>query len=70
MRALIEKNPDYQNVTIMRVDWDTHSEAPLVRDLNIPRRSTLVMFKDGQEVARVVAQNSEKAISELFQAAM
>ncbi|MEM7250635.1 MAG: hypothetical protein AAF493_04395 [Pseudomonadota bacterium] len=66
----MDKNPDYKAVTVMRVDWDTFSDAPIVRDLNIPRRSTLVMFKGGQEVARVVAQTSETAIGELFQAVM
>ena len=70
MSALVEKNPTFKDVTIMRVDWDDHSKSPIVRDLNIPRRSTLVMFKGGQEVGRVVAQTSEDAIEPLFKAAL
>ena len=70
MRALIETNPAYQAVTWMRVDWDSHSDGDLVRELRIPRRSTLVMFNKGEEVGRVVAQTSESAIEALFKAVL
>jgi len=69
VRALLDSNPAYRAVTIMRVDWDTHRDGDLVRELKIPRRSTLVMFKGGQEVGRVVAQTSRQAIEALFKAA-
>ena len=52
----------------MRVDWETHADGDLVRELRIPRRSTLVMFDKGEEVGRVVAQTSEDAIEALFKA--
>lgn len=70
MSALLDGNPKYQAVTVMMVDWDTFKKAPITSELKIPRRSTLVMFKDGEEVARVVAQTSESAISELFDTAI
>lgn len=70
MRALLEQNPAYRTVTLMRVDWDTHRNSDLVRDLRIPRRSTLVMFNQGEEVGRVVAQTSEHAIEALFKAVL
>lgn len=70
MSALIDGNPDYQAVTVMTVDWDTFKSAPIVSELNIPRRSTLVMFAGGEEVGRVVAQTSAAAIEPLFQAAI
>ncbi|MEM7258846.1 MAG: hypothetical protein AAF404_15835 [Pseudomonadota bacterium] len=70
MSALIDGNPDYQTVTIMKVDWDTFKRAPIVEDLEIPRRSTLVMFSGGEEVGRVVAQTSASAIEPLFEAAL
>ncbi len=54
----------------MRVDWDTHGDGDIVKELNIPRRSTLVMFNKGKEVGRVVAQTSSAAIEALFKAAM
>ncbi len=70
MSALLDSNPAYRNVTIMRVDWDTHRDGDLVRELRIPRRSTLVMFRDGKEVGRVVAQTGTRAIAALFEAAL
>jgi len=68
--ALLDSNPAYRSVTIMRVDWDTHRGGDLVRDLKIPRRSTLVMFKGGGEVGRVIAQTSRQPIEALFKAAL
>jgi len=70
VRTLIEQNKAYQAVTVMRVDWDQHGTGTLSRELNIPRRSTLVMFSGGREVGRVVAQTSSSAIEALFKAAL
>ena len=70
MRALIDGNPAYQAVTVMRVDWDTHARSTLVETLKVPRRSTLVMFKEGKEVGRVIAETSAEAIEPLFKAAI
>jgi len=66
--ALLDGSPEYQAVTIFNVDWDTFENAPITSELNVPRRSTLVMFKGGEEVGRVIAQTSESAIAELFDA--
>ena len=54
----------------MRVDWDEHRGGDLVRELDVPRRSTLVMFSGGREVGRVVARTSRKDIEALFHAAL
>ena len=70
MSALIKANPDYAAVTVMRVDWNEHRGGALVKALSIPRQSTLVVFKGGEEVARVVARTSRKDIEALFQAAL
>ena len=70
MSALIKANTDYAAVTVMRVDWNEHRGGALVKALSIPRQSTLVVFKGGQEVGRVVARTSRKDIEALFQAAL
>ena len=70
MSALIKANPDYAAVTVMRVDWNEHRGGALVKTLSIPRQSTLVVFKGGQEVGRVVARTSRKDIEALFRAAL
>ena len=66
MSALKDGNPAYQAVKVMRVDWDLHRDSPVVSELKIARRSTLVMFNEGVEVGRVVAQTSASAIEPLF----
>ena len=56
----------YGTITVMRVDWDTYQTSQLVKDLNIPRRSTLVLLKGDKELGRVVAQTSEASIKGLL----
>ena len=42
--ALLQENPAYaQGVSFINVDWDQWGEGDLVKQLNIPRRSTLVV---------------------------
>ena len=74
MRALLDSNPEYQTVTVMRVDWDTyggsHSDDAIVKELQVRRRSTLIMFSNGKEVGRVVAETGAAEIEALFKAAL
>lgn len=69
MSALIAK-PEYSEITILRADWDTHRKSALTKDLEVRRRSTLVMFKGGEEIARVIAQTSPAVIEDMFKAAL
>lgn len=69
MSALVESNPEYAAVTLIRVDWDEHRKSKLTKSLKIPRRSTLLMFRGGEEIARVVAQTKRDKIEEMFKAA-
>ena len=67
INALIEANPAYGDaITIYRVDWDEYGRSDLATQLRIPRRSTLVMFRDGAEVARIVAGTRESDIRALL----
>ena len=70
MSALLDKNPVYRAVTVVVVDWDAHRGSDLVQELDIPRRSTLVMFSQGKEVGRVVARTGTADIEALFKAAL
>ena len=56
----------YDNITVMRVDWDTYQDKQIVKDMKIPRRSTLVLVKGDKELGRLVAQTSEGAIKGLL----
>ena len=66
--SLLQENEAYANVTIIIADWDEQKRSDLVKDLRIPRRSTLVMFNKGEEVDRVIAQTSRASIENLFKA--
>lgn len=70
MSALIDKNADYAQVTVMKVDWDKHSRSPIISELKVARRSTLVAFKDGKEQRRVIASAAESSIDALFKAVL
>ena len=68
MRALQEGNANYAAVKVINVDWTIFNKRPIVKELRVPRRSTLIMFNDGKEVARIIAQTSKKSIEDLFKA--
>lgn len=70
MRALIKSNPEYRTVKIIRVDWDLHGGTEITRELNVASQSTLVMFRAGKEIGRVIAQTSRTGIEPLFKAAI
>ena len=70
MSALIKENPAYQAVTVMKVDWDAHSDSDVAKEHDVRRRSTLLMLSGGEEVGRVVAQTSREDIEALFKAAI
>lgn len=66
INALRGKGAPYSGLTIMQVDWDKNRRSPLIKKLNIPRRSTLIMFKGGKEVGRIVAGTSTSQIKGLI----
>jgi len=65
--ALQNENADYAAITIIRVAWGKYRKQPIVKELAIRRRSTLVMFDEkGMEVGRLIAQTSKKKIEALL----
>lgn len=67
---LQQENAAYRNVPVMRVDWDSNRRGDLVRDLAIPRRSTLVVMKGDEELGRVIAQTRKAQIAALLDTAL
>ncbi|WP_373636891.1 thioredoxin family protein [Yoonia sp. BS5-3] len=68
---LRSENPAYDEaITFINVDWDEYGRSELARDLNIPRRSTLVVMKGDQELGRVVARTSTADIQALMDTAL
>lgn len=71
LNALKASNPDYEaKVTFIDVDWDKHGKGTLVSELNIPRRSTLVVMKGEDELGRIVAGTGEAEIKALMDVAL
>ncbi|MEO0357251.1 MAG: thioredoxin family protein [Pseudomonadota bacterium] len=71
IQALKAANPAYaENITFVRVDWDQHGRGDLVQQLNVPRRSTLVVLKGNQELGRVVSNTSQAVIQNLMDTAL
>ncbi|MBI1417088.1 MAG: thioredoxin [Limimaricola sp.] len=71
MDRLKAENPAYeQQITFVQVDWDTYKDDKLRHDLQIPRRSTLVVLKGSMELGRIVAGTDEAQIKALFDTAL
>lgn len=69
--ALKAENPDYEKaITFMLADWDQWGEGELSRQLNIPRRSTLVVLKGDKELGRLVAVTAKAEIKGLMDLAL
>jgi thioredoxin 1 len=71
INALLDENPDYAaQISFITVDWDQWGEGDLVKQLNIPRRSTLVVLKGDQELGRIVAGTAKAEIKALMDVAL
>lgn len=71
INALKAENPAYeQAITFINVDWDKWGNGMLARELNIPRRSTLVVLKGEQELGRIVAGTAKDEIKALMDIAL
>ncbi|MGH1464149.1 MAG: thioredoxin family protein [Cognatishimia sp.] len=69
--SLKDKNAAYEkNIVFIDVDWDQYGRSDLVRDLKIPRRSTLVALKGDAELGRIVADTKRKTIKALMDQAL
>lgn len=71
INALKAENPDYERrITFIIVDWDTWKDDMLTAELNIPRRSTLVVLKGENELGRIVAGTGRDEIKALLDTAL
>lgn len=49
----LAENPAYGQLTFVDVDWDTFGRSQLTERLKVTRRSTLLVMKNGVEIARL-----------------
>ena len=67
----MDENPAYQAVTVIKVDWDVHSDSDVAKEHGVRRRATLVMLSSGgEEVGRVDGSTRREDIEALFKAAI
>lgn len=71
INALVKETPAYGTaISIINVDWDQWGDSELVKTLNIPRRSTLVVLKGDKELGRIVAGTGKAEIKALMDVAL
>lgn len=71
IEALKAENPDYTaKISFIDVDWDQWKDDMIVADLNIPRRSTLVVLRGEAELGRIVAGTAKAEIKALMDLAL
>jgi thioredoxin 1 len=71
IESLKAENPAYEaNIVFLVADWDTWFDKPIVRDMKIPRRSTLVVLRGDKELGRIVAGTAKADIKALLDLAL
>jgi thioredoxin 1 len=62
------KDPDYKNVVFYQVDYDNQKD--LLKALNVRSQSTIIVYKNGKEVARATGDTKQAALSKLTRQAI
>jgi thioredoxin len=63
-------NPDYASLTFIDVDWDTFARSQLTERLKVTRHSTLLVMKNGKEIARLVNEPYDHRVRALLDTAL
>ena len=65
--AILTEDPSLMDqIKFVNVDWDEYGEDDFTKSLNIPRRSTLVLFDGRTEIGRLVAITDRDQIFDLI----
>ena len=71
LAELRANNPAFdQNITFIKVDWDTYKNHAVASSRNIPRRSTLLILRGDEELGRIVAGTGAAEIESLLAKAL
>lgn len=55
---------EFKDIAVLRVDFD--AQKPVVRAFGVRYQSTLIVFKDGREVARMTGETDRERIAALL----
>lgn len=64
----ITAEPQFKSLTVLLVDFDT--EKALCKSLNVTEQSTLVVFRNGKEVARSTGDTTRNGLTRLLLASI
>ena len=59
MSVLLEENPAYRAVTVMRIEGDDYYKEPLVEEHKVSGRATLIMLKGARRSGEFVGITAE-----------
>jgi len=63
--ALLEDG-QYHRITVIRIEYHTYINEPLIKKWSVKHRATLIMVKDGKELGRVLWSSKKDDIEQLF----
>ncbi len=66
----VSENPAYRELQFIDVNWDTYGPSRMAARLNVDRRSTLLVMKNGTEITRLVNEPHAHKIRGLLDAAL
>ena len=67
IEALRANNLEYDNnISFVRVDWDTYKSHDITKRYKVPRRSTLLLLRGDDELGRIVAGTNAAKIKDLM----
>ena len=66
----ISENPEYGELQFIDVNWDTYGRSRMAERMKVARRSTLLVMKNGNEIARLVNEPETGKIRSLMDAAL
>ena len=70
IEQLIAENPAYGSITIVDVNWDVFGQSQMASRLKVERNSTLLVMKQGVEMARIVNEPNARKMRAFFDAAL
>lgn len=62
------KTPPYDSLQVLRVDFD--KQEKVVRAFKVRKQSTLIVFKNGKEVDRSIADTSRDSVAAMLRKAL
>ncbi len=67
---LMAMDPRFETISFVNIDWDTFGQSQMTERLGVKRRSTLIVMKQGNELARLENDTRKEKIRTLLETAL